>query len=359
MKVLVFGNGCGFGGAQTAFRRFVDFCTSEGHDVGVIGLVRKDDELPAQKQAAFAVRLSNDSSRLIKLGQALRASARARRFAPDLFVTVGLAKSADLISRCLPEQTYRVAQDFIFGRPVTDALLTASMRHFDALAVQAPSMIGALQKQGFKTRPLSWLPCFPDPPQSGFSRTERNGRAEVRLAYFGRLAANKGIDLLLQALATAQFNFPVLLDVWGGGSETESLKQLAATLPCRDNVQFRGRYPEGEDYARLLCGYDGLVLPSTGTEGLPLILLEAMAYGVPFLTTQVGAIPDCANEDAVLVEPNLDALCSGLEQFVARAALNQFSTSRLQSHYAAHFSHAVMADRWRQMMANPKNFFAS
>jgi len=357
MKIVVFGNGCGFGGAQTAFRRLVDFFASEGHSIGVIGVVRKDDVLPSHDKAAFAVRLNNDSWRIIKLNQTLHAAERARRFAPDLFVTVGLAKSAVLIARYLPRQTFRLAQDFIFGRSLDDPLFKPLRHTFHALAVQASSMIAPLRAQGFNAVPLSWLPCFPDPPQTGFSRAERNGRPEVRLAYFGRLAPNKGIDLLLQTLASAKLTAPTTLDVWGGGSELEPLKQLAAGLPCRDSVQFRGRYPEGPDYARLMCGYDGLVLPSTGIEGLPLILLEAMAYGVPFLSTRVGAIPDCANEDAVLVEPRLDALRGGLERFVMLAAANQFFAARLQRHYAEHFSHPVMANRWREMMANPKQFF--
>ena len=358
MKIVVFGNGCGFGGAQTAFRRLVDFFSAEGHSVGVIGLVGKSDVLPAQETAAFAKRLNNDSWRIIKLNQTFRAAERARQFAPDVFVAVGLAKSATLIARYLPKKTFRVAQDFIFGRRPDDPLLKPLRYVFHALAVQSPSMLGALRAQAFDALPLSWLPCFPDPPQLGFAREERNGRNGVRLGYFGRLAPNKGIDLLLQALASAKLASPVTLDIWGGGSESETLKKLATTLPCQDVVQFKGRYPEGAECARLMCTYDGLVLPSTGLEGLPLILLEAMAYGVPFLTTRVGAIPDCANDDTVLTDPTVDSIRSGLEQFVARASANQFSTSRLQRHYANHFSHEVMASRWREMMSDPKRFFS-
>lgn len=361
MNILVFGNGSGYGGAQTAFRRLVDFLLADGHAVGVICLLSVGEEFPAGVKTPFASRIGNEAPRLRKLIETLRAARRARRHAPDLFITVGLAKSANLIARFLPRRTFRVCQDFISGRSANDSLLVSSTRAFDALAVQAPSMVGALRAQGFDALPLSWLPCFPDPPLNDFSRAERNGDAAIRLAYFGRLAPNKGIDLLLNTLASAKLVAPVTLDIWGGGSERDAWQQLTASLRLDSSVLFRGRYPGGADYARLMCGYDGLVLPSTGIEGLPLILLEAMAYGVPFLTTRVGAIPDCcaANDDAVLVEPNLDALRAGLEEFVSRAAANAFSTARLQRHYETHFSLEVMAKRWREMLADPKNFFST
>jgi glycosyltransferase involved in cell wall biosynthesis len=358
MKVVVFGNSCGLGGAQTAFRHMVEFFVNDGHEVGVIGLIAKDDVLPAHEKSAFGLRVNHVGWRLLKFGQIIRAAQRARSFTPDLFVSVGLATSANVLARYLRRPTFRLCQDFIFGRALNDPLLKPLHHTFHALAVQSPSMVGALRSQGFDALPLSWLPCFPDPPQPGFSRTNRNGRPEIRLGYFGRLAANKGIDFLLQSLATAKLPAPVSLDIWGGGGELQKLRQLSERLSLGSIVQFRGRYPEGTDYARLMCGYDGLVLPSTDTEGLPLVLLEAMAYGVPFLTTRVGAIPDCANEDAVLVEPNLDGVRVGLEQFVARVAADQFSTSRLQKHFAVHFSHDVMAARWREMIIDPKLFFS-
>ena len=360
MNLVVFGNACGFGGAQTAFRRLVEFFISEGHSVGVIGVVEEKDVLPGNNQATFSKRIDfSTDSRVKKFRQTFGAAVSARRHSPGLFVSVGLARSASVIARFLPGQTFRVAQDFICGRGVNDPLLLTTNRAFDALAVQAPSMVGALRGQGYAALPLNWLPCFPDPPQAGFSRAARVARASVRLAYFGRLASNKGIDLLLQSVATAKLAAPVALDIWGGGSELEKLEALAKSLSLGEAVQFRGRYPEGADYARLLCGYDGLVLPSTGLEGLPLILLEAMAYGVPFLTTRIGAIPDCcmSNADAVLVEPTLEAIRAGLEQFVARAAVDDFSVERLRQHYQTHFSHAVMADRWRAMLKQPQTFF--
>ena len=359
MKIVVFGNNSGFGGAQTAFRQLVKFLVTEGHSVGVIALANGKEGTTGFSQTAFQAKIEDNGLHICKLAQVIRASLVARRFSPEIFITVGLAQSAALIARLLPQKTFCICQDFIYGRSVSDPLLKASAPVFDALAVQAPSMVAPLRSQGFEALALSWLPCFPDPPLSEFRRTERNGRSEIRLAYFGRLAPNKGIELLLPALASARLCASVKLDIWGSGSELECLRKLSSDHKLDAIVSFRGRYPEGAEYARLLCSYDGLVMTSTGGEGLPLILLEAMAYGVPFLTTTVGAIPDCGadNEDALLVAPSLEALRAGLEQFVARAASNAFSTSRLQSYYENHFGFKVMADRWRDVINAPKRFF--
>ena len=361
MKIVVFGNGSGFGGAQTAFRRLVDFLTSDGHEVGVIGLVRKGDVLPATGKTTFGLRVNYEGWSISRLIQTLRAARVARRFAPDLFVTVGLAKSAELIARHLSKLAYRIAQDFIFGRTPNDPLLSRLPYTFDALAVQAPSMIDELRKQGFNALPVSWLPCFPDPLVPGFRRTTKPGATGIRLAYFGRLAPNKGLDLLLHALAMGKFAGPVALDIWGNGSELERLEELCRAHSLGSVVNFCGRYPEGAEFARLICDYDALVLPSTGIEGLPLILLEAMAYGVPFLATRVGAIPDCCahNEDAVLVDPSTDAIRSGLEQLVSRLVAKSFSTERLIDYYAKNFSYDVMASRWREMMSDSRSFFSA
>jgi glycosyltransferase involved in cell wall biosynthesis len=360
MKVVVFGNCSGLGGAQTSFRRLVDFFVAAGHGVGVIGLTHSAAELPLRGKTAFAVRVNEgNASPVRKVAQTLRAAARARYYEPEIFVAVGLAKSASIIAQLLASRTFRICQDFIYGRKIDDPLLRSCLRGFDALAVQAPSMVSALRAQGFGLRPLSWLPCFPELPHSGFRRVRR-GDSQIRLVYMGRLAPNKGLDLLLEALAIAKLPKAIVVDIWGGGVELPKLSSLAVERGLVSAVRFCGNYPEGTGHAKLICSYDGLVLPSRGLEGLPLILLEAMACGVPFLATRVGAIPDCCidNEDAILVEPNVGSLRTGLERFVERAASGTFSVERLIRYYQSHFSSEVMAKRWREMLVDPRSFFS-
>lgn len=360
MKVIVFGNGQGFGGAQTAFRRLIEFLIADGHSVAVIGIMEAGDAIPSAGQVTRIARIPEASSSPVKkLIASAGAGIKSRAFHPDIFISVGLAKSAALIARFLPSNTFRLAQDFIYGRALDDALLGTVEGSFDALAVQAPAMERDLVDRGFDRLPLSWLPCFPDLPEPGHLRVLPARSTSLRFAYFGRLAPNKGIDLLIQALAALQSSADPILDIWGGGSEAMKLQTLAEDLGIADRVKFRGRYPSGSDYAKQICEYDGIILPSISTEGLPLILLEAMSYGVPFLTTRVGAIPDCCvgNPDCILVDPTIEAIGEGLDSFVSGLKDQKFPPERLRDYYDHHFSESVMADRWRAMLQDPRDFF--
>ena len=358
MKIVVFGNCSGFGGAQTAFRRLVEFLVEDRHLVGVIGLSDREDNLPMSERTAFGVRVApGKTSPLRKLTQVLRATAATRRHGPEIFVAVGLAHSAAFIARRLPRKTFRICQDFIFGRQTSDPLLLSANRAFDALAVQSPSMVEALRSQHYGALPLAHLPCFPNPVSPGCLRTKQRDNSRIRMAYFGRLAPNKGLDMLLPALARARLPIKVLLDIWGKGNEEAALRKLVSEFRLDSVVQFRGTYPEPASH--LISEYDGLLLPSTGLEGLPLILLEAMACGVPVLATRVGAIPDCCaeNEDAILVEPNAEAIRVGLETFAGRTLNDGFSSKRLMHYFESRFSFDAMASRWRAMLADPRSFF--
>ena len=214
MKVLIMGNSNGLGGAQTAFRKLVDFSLDEsGVEAGVISITDQSDmpahwnRLAAQWQLPFA----SDSfvAKTGKQARLLQIAVATRRFAPDVFVTVGLAQSANLIARFLPRKTFKVAQDFIHGRAANDPLLTTSAAVFDAIAAQAPAMVDALRQNGFDARPVTWLPCFPEPPVAGVVHEPRRERPALRFAYFGRLAANKGLVMLVNALQRASFSVPV------------------------------------------------------------------------------------------------------------------------------------------------------
>ena len=129
------------------------------------------------------------------------------------------------------------------------------------------------------------------------------------VATVGRLAPEKNFPMLVEAfaLATAAEPHATLLFV-GDGAERESLAQQAAGLGIGDRVRFLGWRT---DVDSLLPAFDLFVLSSL-SEGLPMAMLEAMAAGVPVVSTAVGDIPDviCDGVSGRLV-PALDVRALG------------------------------------------------
>src|SRR5579864_7882517 len=260
MKVLILGNSLGLGGAQTAFRKFAEFLRHDEIEVAILVICDRESTLPSELQGAILYKLPHSATRSYqRLSKAIhtgRAAWLARRFAPDVFVSVGLARTANWIARSLRPSCFKIAQDFVSGRSVDDPLLNATANIFEAIGVQTPSMAAALLDAGFSARPVNWLPCLPDHPVDGYGKRTQIWAGYVRLAYFGRLAANKGLDLILEAISGVDFAVPVKLDVWGTGVEAQTLSDRCHDLGLSQQVRFLGRYPSGPDGARLMCDYD-------------------------------------------------------------------------------------------------------
>jgi glycosyltransferase involved in cell wall biosynthesis len=112
------------------------------------------------------------------------------------------------------------------------------------------------------------------------------------VGYAGRLIAEKGVDLLLQASAALEFSHELL--IIGSGPEEESLKRLAAQLGISNRIHWHGPAPRAR-LPLLLPAMDVLVLPSRTTplwvEQFGRILIEAMACGVPVIGSDSGEIP--------------------------------------------------------------------
>ena len=142
----------------------------------------------------------------------------------------------------------------------------------------------------------------------------RDGR-ELRLVTPANLLPVKGHRYLFEALAGLD---GVSLDVAGEGPLRAELERLAAGLP----VQFLGAVSHTDLLDGLTRGrWDAVVLPSAPTpegdrEGVPVSLIEAMAAGVPVVSTSFGAIPELVTDGAgVLVTPaDATALRSALER---------------------------------------------
>ncbi|EMA15949.1 glycosyltransferase [Haloarcula amylolytica] len=136
------------------------------------------------------------------------------------------------------------------------------------------------------------------------------------LLYVGRLSEEKAIDDLLRGFQRLDTrDDTVHLHVVGSGPSATQLKQLAAQLGITDAVTFHGFVPKGPDLWAYFDDADIFVLPSQ-TEGLPRVVAEAMARGLPVVTTAVGGLPELIDHgrNGMLVDPrNVDVLMDTIE----------------------------------------------
>jgi glycosyltransferase involved in cell wall biosynthesis len=114
-------------------------------------------------------------------------------------------------------------------------------------------------------------------------RGPADGGTVPRIGALGRLTAQKGFDVLIDAVRVLdQEGFALELVIGGAGRDAEKLRAAAAGLP----VRFCGFV---SDSRRFLAGVDLFCL-SSRREALPLVLLEAMAEGLPCVATDVGDV---------------------------------------------------------------------
>jgi glycosyltransferase involved in cell wall biosynthesis len=138
-----------------------------------------------------------------------------------------------------------------------------------------------------------------------------------RILFIGNLLDTKGVHELIEAFA-ALGEKEATLDLIGDGPARAALERRIGELGLTSLVVLHGRVPH-EQLAKLLPRYSVLALPSY-SEGVPNVVVEALACGVPVVTTPVGGIPEVVQGDCGILVPPRDvkALAEGLQTALAQ-----------------------------------------
>jgi glycosyltransferase involved in cell wall biosynthesis len=129
----------------------------------------------------------------------------------------------------------------------------------------------------------------------------RTPQASPVILFVGSLSVEKRVDRLLRVAARVREQMPELhLWILGGGPQRQQLEEQAVALGLADIVRFLGVQP---DVASYMAAAD-LFLLASDTEGIPAVILEAGAQGLPVIATRVGGTPECIvnNETGLLVD---------------------------------------------------------
>ena len=172
-----------------------------------------------------------------------------------------------------------------------------------------------------------------------------NGRP-FRFLFAGLVCARKGIPLLLQAWDALGRKDA---ELWIAGPITPT---AAARLPRNNRIKIMGKVPNSE-LAAVMSESDAFVFPSY-FEGFALVLLEAMACGLPVITTTATAGPDILSntENGWVLEPgNLDALVSTMRFCLEEPGkVEQMGMNARQT--AERFSWNAYGNRWKDILDN-------
>ena len=161
----------------------------------------------------------------------------------------------------------------------------------------------------------------------------------VTIACVGRLVPEKGQSLLIEAVgALRDDGLDVRLVLVGDGPQRAGLESLVEASGLRDRVEFRGAVAHTE-IERILRDADIFCLPSFA-EGVPIVLMEAMAMELPVVACQVMGIPELISDDVTgrLVRPgSRDDLVAALSALAAnperRAALGGAARERVAAEF--------------------------
>lgn len=159
-------------------------------------------------------------------------------------------------------------------------------------------------------------------PAPARARRELQPAAPVRVLFLGNLMERKGVSDLLVALADPRLSNCAWVAQFAGGGDKAHYEALSGSLGLAGRVEFVG-WADQARAADLLAAADLLVLPSYD-EGLPLVILEALAYGIAVVCTPVGEIPHVLRDrvDAYFVTPgDRDEIASTLLALIEQPEL--------------------------------------
>jgi phosphatidylinositol alpha-1,6-mannosyltransferase len=196
--------------------------------------------------------------------------------------------------------------------PFLKPVLRYIVKHSDAVSANSSftaSLVRELADVEVKVIPYGSTIVAREAPSIASGPEPRPGRdGERRILFVGRLIERKGLPYLVEAMGLLPPELGVRLDIVGAGDQRPLLEKLVRDKGLAGRVFFRGRIPY-EELAELYAGCDLFVLPAIvdsrgDTEGLGVVLVEAMSYKKPVIATNVGGIPDIVhhNETGILVE---------------------------------------------------------
>jgi glycosyltransferase involved in cell wall biosynthesis len=298
-----------FGGLETVVRELARGHSIRGHVVRVALVLSPGkeshplaDALAADGVEVFPLRIGDRDYR----GERRAIRALCERYRPDIVHTHGYrcdvvdgqvaqAQRIPIVSTChgFIDSNWR-------GR-LHQWLQRRALKRFDAVIAVSRAIEKRLLNAGVEAARVRVVPNAA-PPTATVSRKEARRLLDLPdapiIGWVGRLSAEKGADVALEAFARLAHPDAYLV-MLGSGRDAPELRDRAADLGVANRVIWRSAVPNAGE---LFAAFDAFLL-SSRTEGTPMALLEAMSASVPIVATRVGGVPDVIDSSSAhLVE---------------------------------------------------------
>ena len=198
------------------------------------------------------------------------------------------------------------------------------LKKVDCFIATSEKIEEGLLNDGYERKNIVRIPNFIDP--CIFYPADKKSRAHIKkelglskskiVTYAGRLIESKGVHILLESWKKiTKDSSDIFLIILGWGHLGKRLKEKGRMLGIEESIRFYSSVNNVRDY---LIASDVFVLPSF-REGFPNSVLEAMACGIPVISTKIGGVVDVIKdgENGVLIEPgNIHHLVGALRRLI-------------------------------------------
>lgn len=222
------------------------------------------------------------------------------------------------------------------------------------LTIVESEMQAAAVRKLFSSNPrviaLPLLGNYQSPPK----RTVANRKGPLEAAFLGRYDEDKGAFRLLNIWPNLR-DTQLRLTFYGHGDRAR-LQRAINSQGLSNRVTIKESWTTATELATILEHADFVVLASR-TEGLPIVLLESIAHGVPFVATDVGAVRTLAedNPDVLVVQNDLESVAKGIDEMADSIRSGAVAGKRLQQFALERYGYDQIAELWQQTLLNRSN----
>ncbi|HEY7459930.1 MAG TPA: glycosyltransferase family 4 protein [Xanthobacteraceae bacterium] len=346
----------GWGGQEIRILDEAAGLRARGHDVQVAAPAAAPIFHAARSRHIPAHDVSLDRR---SIGSFLALSRVIGAFKPDVVVTHSSSDSwlAALVTR-MPSRRAALVRTRHLSTPVARGSLNRWL--YGRAPVRVVTTGEAIRDQLIKTLGLDPRAVVSIPTGADMSRFRPGDKAGARarlglsteapiIGIVATLRSWKGHRFLIAAMNDQRLAHARLVIV-GDGPQDPVLREQAASFG--DRVLFVGQQ---DDVVPWLHTFDVFALPSTGNEGVPQALVQAMACGIPVVTTPVGAIPELVRdrETGLIVPPgDEEALAAAIATLLTDQTLAGRLAAAGRERVSAHFTAAAMLDRMEQTLCD-------